>query len=62
MIYLLIVIVLVVGVLLHSDTSTEITSSEEMSQDDLDMVKTEIDGFQSIVLTLRKKVQDVKGY
>ena len=62
MIYLLIVIVLIVGVLLHSDTSTEKTSSEEMSQDDLDMVKTEIDGFQSIVLTLRKKVQDVKGY
>ena len=62
MIYLLIVIVLVVGVLLHSDTSPEITSSEEMSQDDMEMVKTEIDGFQSIVLTLRKKVQDVKGY
>jgi len=62
MIYLLIVIVLVVGVLLHSDTSTEKTSSEEMSQDDMEMVKTEIDGFQSIVLTLRKKVQDVKGY
>jgi hypothetical protein len=62
MIYLLIVIVLVVGVLLHSDTSPEKTSSEEMSEDDLDMVKTEIDGFQSIVLTLRKKVQDVKGY
>ena len=62
MIYLLIVIVLVVGVLLHSDTSTEKTSSEEMTEDDLEMVKTEIDGFQSIVLTLRKKVQDVKGY
>ena len=36
--------------------------SGEMSEDDLEMVKMEIDQFQSIVLTLRKKVQDVKGY
>ena len=36
--------------------------SGEMSEDDLEMVKTEIDQFQSIVLTLRKKVHDVKGY
>ena len=36
--------------------------SGELSEDDLDMIKTEIDGFQSIVLTLRKKVQVVKGY
>jgi len=36
--------------------------SGEISEDDLEMIKTEIDGFQSIVLTLRKKVHDVKGY
>ena len=36
--------------------------SGEMSEDDMEMVKTEINQFQSIVLTLRKKVQDVKGY
>jgi len=33
-----------------------------MSEDDLEMVKMEIDQFHSIVLTLRKKVHDVKGY
>ena len=36
--------------------------SGEMSEDDMEMVKTEINQFQSIVLTLRKKVHDVKGY
>ena len=36
--------------------------SGEMSEDDLEMVKMEIDQFHSIVLTLRKKVHDVKGY
>jgi hypothetical protein len=34
--------------------------SGEMSEDDMEMVKSEINQFQSIVLTLRKKVQDVK--
>jgi len=44
MIYLLIVIVLVVGVLLHSDTSPEITSSEEMTRDEWDQMMSSDSG------------------
>ena len=44
MIYLLIVIVVVIGVLLHSDTSPEITSSEKMSQDEWDQMMSSDSG------------------
>ena len=44
MIYILIFIVLVVGVLLHSLTSTETTSSDEMTQDEWDQVMSSDSG------------------
>ena len=44
MIYILIFIVLVVGVLLHSLTSTETGSSDEMTQDEWDQVMSSDSG------------------
>jgi len=44
MIYLLIFIVLVVGVLVHSVTSTETDSSDEMTQDEWDQVMSSDSG------------------
>ena len=44
MIYILIFIVLAVGVLLHTLTSTETTSSDEMTQDKWDQVMSSDSG------------------
>ena len=44
MIYLLIFIVLIVGVLLHSFTSTETSVSDEMTEDEWDQVMSSDSG------------------